>query len=495
MPVDIGAPTELDTKTPARPRPERSGGERRYMGWNVDHFTLGRELGRGGMGSVYLAKDTSLDRTVALKVLREDMAAKLDARERFVREARAQARVNSPHVVQIYFVGYVPLRPPEDDDAPAARAKGAGPDTVGALYFAMEYVDGESLEGPLERDETLDPERARRIMVDVARGLSDAARVGIIHRDVKPGNLLVSKSGVVKVADFGLAKPSDPKQGLTRGGVVMGTPHYMAPEQGLALPLDARADMYALGCSFYHLLAGDAPFKGSNAVQIIAQHMNATPPSLAERASHVPAPMVAIIERLMKKDREERFATYDELIAALEAAAPKPVEYAGFWARGAALFIDVLVASALIGLLRMIGVAIFLVGMSVGHAFFGKTVGKYLLRLEVTRPDGSRIGAPRAFLRTALKFWFPLLMAVWILSTESLAELRDAVSSLSGFEGAKRLLVPLVVSNLALSLVYAAGFLVAVVRRDKRAVHDLAAGSVVRYRLGSSAPEPTRPRR
>lgn len=491
MPVDSGAPTEVDVKQPAKPRVERPGGDRRYMGWSIDHFSLGRELGWGGMGTVYLAKDTSLDRTVALKVLREDMAAKIDARERFVREARAQARVNSPHVVQIYFVGYVPVRSLQDDDDGDASTDSAGkpsgktrnPDAIGALYFAMEYVDGESLEGPLERDEKLDPERARQIMIDVARGLADAAKAGIIHRDVKPGNLLVSKAGVVKVADLGLAKPNDPKQGLTRGGVIMGTPHYMAPEQGLALPLDARADMYALGCTFYHLLAGDAPFKGSNAVQLIAQHMNAEAPPLGARAKNVPTPMVAIIERLMRKKREERFETYAQLIDALEAAAPKPVHYAGFWARGAALLIDVLLGSILIGLLRTLGLAIFLVYMSLGHAFFGKTLGKFLLRLEVTRPDGSRLGAPRAFLRTVIKFWFPILMAVLILATESAEGLGDAVSALAGFEAAKRLVVPLVVSNLVLSLVYAASFLVAVLRRDKRALHDLGAGSIVRYKL------------
>ncbi|MFO0619049.1 MAG: protein kinase [Polyangiaceae bacterium] len=482
MPVDSGAPTEVDVKQPARSRVERPGGERRTMGWSIDHFTLGRELGWGGMGTVYLAKDTSLDRTVALKILREDMAAKIDARERFVREARAQARVNSPYVVQIYFIGYVPARSPDDDADPTERPR--SPTAVGALYFAMEFIDGESLEGPLERDEKLDPERARTILIDVARGLADASRAGIIHRDIKPGNLLVSKAGHVKVADFGLAKPSDPKQGLTRGGVIMGTPHYMAPEQGLAQPLDLRADMYALGCTFYHLVAGDAPFKGSNAVQLIAQHMNAEPPSLAARAPHVPLPLVRIIERLMKKKREERYASYAELIAALEAAAPRPVEYAGFWARGAALLIDVVLGSVLIGLFRMIGLGVFLLYMSLGHGLLQKTVGKYLLRLEVVRPDGTRLGAPRAFLRTAVKFWFPILMAIWILSTESAAELRDAVTSLSGFEGAKRLVIPLVISNLALSIVYAAGFLVAVVRRDKRALHDLAAGSVVRYRLG-----------
>src|SRR5262249_7281561 len=146
-------------------------------------------------------------------------------------------------------------------------------------------------------------------------------RAGIVHRDIKPGNLLLDQNRDLKIADFGLAKPRDPNLGLTREGAVMGTPLYMAPEQALGEQLDHRADMYALGCTFYHLLTGAPPFEGPNAVALIAKHLHAPPTPLRERAPHVPAKVAAIIERLMAKDRSARFPSYEELIAALEAAA------------------------------------------------------------------------------------------------------------------------------------------------------------------------------
>ena len=327
---DGGGPngTGFAETLPAPKRPRSDEPPARFVGFVIDHFSIGRRLGWGGMGAVYLAKDTSLERTVALKVLRKEMAAKADARERFVREARAQARLSSANVVQIYFVGHAHLE--ESDASDDASSSKTGP---GTLYFAMEYVDGESLEAVIERGEKLEPERARALMIGAARGLADAHHAGLIHRDIKPGNLLVDKHGIVKVADFGLAKPSDPKFALTRGGVIVGTPHYMAPEQGSGVKLDYRADMYSLGCAFYHLLSGRLPFEGSNAVALIVQHLEKQPPPLRNIAVDVPPPLVAIIERLMKKNREERFATYDDLILALESAAPKTEPTRGLFAR------------------------------------------------------------------------------------------------------------------------------------------------------------------
>jgi serine/threonine protein kinase len=326
--TDPNAPTEMAVgQRSSRPS---DAGPPRLVAWSIDHFTVGRRLGWGGMGEVYLARDTSLERTVALKVLREEMASRAEARERFVREARAQARLNSPNVVQIYFVGNTRLVAPGSDDAePASTRAPTGP---GTLYFAMEYVEGESLESMLERGATLEPEKGRIVMLGAARGLGDAARAGLIHRDMKPGNLLVSKEGIVKVADFGLAKPNDPKFGMTKGGTIMGTPHYMAPEQGSGLTLDFRADMYALGCTFYHALAGRLPFDGPNAVALITQHLHKEPTPLRDLRPDLPAPFVAIVERLMKKKREDRFASYEELIAALERAAPPGPRRSGLWA-------------------------------------------------------------------------------------------------------------------------------------------------------------------
>jgi uncharacterized RDD family membrane protein YckC len=474
--ADTSAPTEVDVAKPSMPRPD-SG---RFFGWSIDHFTIGRQLGTGGMGAVYLARDTALERTVALKVLRDEMAARVEARERFVREARAQARLNSPNVVHVYFVGYVPPRRPDEDEEPARRRAADGP---GALYFAMEYVDGESLEALVDRGEKLAPERARKLMIDAARGLADAHRAGVVHRDVNPGNLLVTKSGAVKVADFGLAKPSDPKLALTRGGVILGTPHYMAPEQGSGATLDFRADMYSLGCTFYHLLAGKPPFEGPNSVSLIMQHLHKPAPPLATVAPGTPPALVAIIDRLMMKKPDERFASYDELVAALIAAAPKDIEYAGFWTRAAAFTVDAATASLLVAGLGWPGLVLYLVYTWAAHAFTGQTLGKYALRIQVCGLDQKKIGPWRALARTAVTWWFPLLLALFIISTQGVGELEQSVGALTGLEQAKRLVVPLVVSNVLLSLLYAAGFLMAALRRDRRAVHDLAADSCVRYLL------------
>ncbi len=312
----------------------------RFTGFAIDHFTVGRQLGWGGMGAVYLARDTSLDRPVALKLLRREMASRAEARERFVREARAQARISSPNVVQIHFVGHTRLDDVEardDDEAPPTSLRGA----PGTLYFAMEYVDGESLEAVLERGHRLAPDAARTLLVGAARGLAAAHRAGVIHRDIKPGNLLVDKEGTLKVADFGLAKPRDPKLALTRGGTILGTPHYMAPEQGAGLALDHRADMYSLGCAFFHLLTGKPPFEGPNAVALIAQHLEKAPPRLLDVAPNVPVPLAAIIDRLLQKKREDRFDSHEALSDALghvgDDAAPRAPRLSAlakrFWRR------------------------------------------------------------------------------------------------------------------------------------------------------------------
>ncbi|MEO7330729.1 MAG: serine/threonine-protein kinase, partial [Minicystis sp.] len=217
--------------TPAR----ISSSPDRHESGRLDHFIVDRKLGSGGMGAVYFARDASLDRPVAIKILPDELALKAEAQERFIREAQAQARLSSPHVVQIYFIGHVPA-------SPGLSGPRSG---LGSLYFAMELVDGGSLEQLLDRGERLDPEDARRLMIQVAAGLRDAHVAGIVHRDIKPGNLLLDRKRDVKIADFGLAKPRDPKLGLTREGAVLGTPLYMAPEQAMGEPLDHRADMYS----------------------------------------------------------------------------------------------------------------------------------------------------------------------------------------------------------------------------------------------------------
>lgn len=480
-PARISAPLNDAAPSASGPRPSFPSVDRHESG-HLDHFVVGKRLGSGGMGAVYLAHDASLDRAVAIKILPDELALKAEAQERFIREAQAQARLSSPNVVQIYFIGRVPADR-ASSITPTPGPMGAG---HGSLYFAMELAPGGSLEAILERGERLDPELARRQMIHVARGLRDAHAAGLVHRDIKPGNLLLGRDGAVKIADFGLAKPRDPNLGLTREGAVLGTPLYMAPEQAMGEPLDHRADMYALGATFYHLLVGSPPFDAPNAVAMISRHLTSPPPRVRERASAVPPRLATIVERLMAKDRANRYATYDDLLAALDAAAPERIEHAGFWTRGAAAGIDLVLASLLIGLLGGFGLVVYIAAVTVAHGLYGQTLGKYLLRIEVQRLDGGRLGLPVSLARTMAGLWLPFLIGLLILLTQGLRALQGNVVQLAKIDRFRELIVPIIGSYAVLTLLYAAGFLVAAFHRQKRGAHDLLVGSQVVYRLGPS---------
>ena len=317
----------------------------RLVGMEIDHFRVERRVGSGGMGAVYLAHDMSLDRPVAVKVLPDEYAVNPEAQERFIHEARAQARLVSPHIVRIYYIGRVP----QADDSSRK-----------SLYFAMEFVDGGSLEAIVERGERLDPEKARVWMMQAVRGLKAAYAAGLVHRDIKPGNMLVDQHDHVKIADFGLAKPTGGKPSSTLAGTIVGTPLYISPEQVNSKPLDSRADMYSLGCAFYHLITGKPPFEGEAAFDIIAKHLRETAPSILEACPEISPRLAIIFDRLLAKTPDERFATHEELLAALEAAAPEAIEYAGFWQRGAAVAMDTAIASALVASLRWPGIFVYL---------------------------------------------------------------------------------------------------------------------------------------
>jgi uncharacterized RDD family membrane protein YckC len=435
-------------------------------GEELDHFTIEREIGRGGMGVVYVAHDRALDRRVALKVVlprRDDNLAL----ERFFREARAQAKLASPHVVPIHFIGR------------------AGP----AAYFAMELVQGEALEAILERGERLESERGRRLMIEVTRGLAAAHAAGFIHRDIKPSNLLLDPTGHVKIADFGLAKPlsSGSAGSLTGEGVVLGTPMYMAPEQTRGEHVDHRADMYALGCSFFHLIAGVAPYEGANQIELLAKHFTAPVPNLREKARDVSPALARVVGRLMQKEPAGRFESYDELIAALEAAAPGVVEPAGFSIRGAAAAIDLGLCAVVVGFSGPIGLAAYLAMLVVLQGYRGQTLGKYLLRVRAERMDGKPLGAARALARVTFSAWLPVMVAIVVLATKGQNDLFAIVGRASQVGEMKALVTAFAVGNVALSLLYAACLGLAAIHPEKRAVHDLVAGSrVVHVRSSSS---------
>ncbi len=266
-------------------------------------------LGAGGMGMVYQAEDVHLQRTVALKVMKPDVAKNPTARERFLREARAAAKLKSDHVVNIYQVG-------EDNQT---------------VFLAMEFLQGMSLDDWLKKDRTPTLTQAARIGRQIALGLADAHACGLIHRDIKPGNIWLDShhQGRVKLLDFGLARGNAEEIHLTQSGAIVGTPAYMAPEQARGEHVDHRVDLFSLGVVLYRLTTGQLPFRGDNTMSILTSLALDVPRTPREINPDIPPRMATLVERLLAKDREQRPATAkavaDEL-AALEREAPHPAE-------------------------------------------------------------------------------------------------------------------------------------------------------------------------
>jgi serine/threonine-protein kinase len=289
-------------------------------GDRVDRFVLEALVGQGGMGAVYRARDPKLQRRVALKLLRVDQAddTASEGTARLLREARAAAALEHPNAVAIYDVG-------EHDGLP---------------YIAMELVEGRSLRAHVGNPGVPVSERLR-LLLDVARALAAAHKRGLVHRDVKPENVMVRTDGVVKVLDFGIARrhaaPIDPQgsttpEGLatiTQEGAVVGTPLYMAPEQLRGDPLDGRADQFAWGVMAYELLTGRVPWTFErDAFRLVAAILTATPEPLGKHAPEVPGAVATAIERAIAKEPARRFASMDQLVAAVEAATTSPVALA-----------------------------------------------------------------------------------------------------------------------------------------------------------------------
>jgi len=271
-------------------------------------FTLEGEIGRGGMGVVYHARDERLKRKVAVKVLPPDLAFREEIRTRFLREAETAARLSHPHIVPIHSVG-------------------EGPD--GLVYFVMAYVDGESLAARLKRRERLPPEEARRIMMETADALGAGHALGIIHRDVKPDNILLEGSrGRTVLTDFGIAKALTSTTGpgtLTATGVAIGTPHYMSPEQAAGdREIDGRSDIYSLGVVGFQMLAGELPFSAPTVPGILLKQITEQAPSLKEKSPTCPEDLAACVMRSLEKEPEARWPTADALRRALESRSAPP---------------------------------------------------------------------------------------------------------------------------------------------------------------------------
>src|SRR2546425_1000953 len=266
-------------------------------------YTLEGEIGRGGMGVVFNARDERLKREVAVKVLPPELAFREEIRLRFLREAETAARLSHPHFVPIPSVG-------------------EGPD--GLVYFVMAYVDGESVAAKLKRRGSLPAEESRRIMQETADALGAAHALGIIHRDVKPDNILLEGSrGRVVVTDFGIAKALSSTTGpatLTATGVAIGTPHYMSPEQAAGdREIDGRSDIYSLGVVAYQMLTGELPFQAPTVPGLLMKHITERAPLITDKCRECPEDLAACVMRSLEKDPEDRWPTADALRRALEA--------------------------------------------------------------------------------------------------------------------------------------------------------------------------------
>jgi serine/threonine protein kinase len=267
-------------------------------------YLVDAEIGRGGMAVVYRATDLRLHRRVAIKVLPPELAFNADVRERFLREAQTSAQLTHPGIVPIYMV----------DEA------------EGLVFFVMALVDGETLGQRLAREGRLPVEQARRILVDVADALAYAHAQGVVHRDVKPDNIMLDRtSGRAVVTDFGIARAAAGDSRLTVTGVAIGTPAYMSPEQALGeRELDGRSDLYSLGIIGYQMLAGEPPFKAANTPAMLVKHVSETPRPLLSLRPDAPASLVNAISRALAKKPEDRWpdaaAFRDALSGAREAA-------------------------------------------------------------------------------------------------------------------------------------------------------------------------------
>jgi serine/threonine-protein kinase len=279
-------------------RSDSQPAEGALSGKRIGGYHLLKRIGSGGMGEVYQAVQIALGRQVALKILSPELTEDRSFVEKFLREARAAGKFNHPNVIHVHEVG----------------------EESGTYYYSMEYVEGGSVQDLVAKGRKLDPLQATEIILQAAHALAYAEKVGIVHCDIKPDNLMLTGEGDVRLSDLGIAKTLNAKGKAEQSDGVFGSPHYMAPEQARGLPMDHRSDLYSLGCTYYRILLGRVPFAGKDAKEIMEKQVF-DECEAPWKLDHGFAPMVyTILSKLMKKRPAERYQTADALIRDLETA-------------------------------------------------------------------------------------------------------------------------------------------------------------------------------
>jgi serine/threonine protein kinase len=277
----------------------RNCGQKNLLQRTFDHFVPMETLGVGGMGTVYKARDTQLERFVALKLLRKDFSSEADHGAQLQQEARVAASVNHPNIVQIFSLGT----------------------DHGQFYVVMELIDHGSLDDLIESQGRLADEQVLDVGIQIARGLRAAHRKGLIHRDVKPANILFVDEQAAKIGDFGLAAfATQDSQDVQSDRVIWGTPPYVAPERLYNQAEDLRSDIYSLGATLFHAVAGKPPIDGSTNSATELRELKQHPSELRTIAPEVSAPTARVLQRMIAPDPKQRFSLYDELLAELDAA-------------------------------------------------------------------------------------------------------------------------------------------------------------------------------
>jgi eukaryotic-like serine/threonine-protein kinase len=285
----------LSPGAPVAPPVNNTPGELQVGQVLASRYKIERQLGRGGMGSVYLARDSQLNEPVALKIINSALLSNpIIAAERFRREASTARKITHPNVIRIHDIG----------------------EENGLFFLSMEFFDGMMLSELLSRRGALPIDEAKDIFRQIAEGLSAAHAMGIVHRDIKPQNVLYNPQKVCKLIDFGLAKASFLSD-MTATGFIIGTPDYMAPEQVRGKPIDVRTDVYAFGCLAYHVLTGAPPFRGDSPISVGFMHCSQVPEPPIQKRADIPATMSDAILKALAKEPSSRFNAIDELKQAL----------------------------------------------------------------------------------------------------------------------------------------------------------------------------------